>query len=159
MIYGIAEPILRGKMVAPKQRKRYNKQIPLPSNVKKDVMLYIDILYVNGNPFLHAKSKDINYISIERLKDRELSTLIEKVEKVFKMYTSRGFYITDVYADNEFNHDAYATLFLPGRLHICATGEHVPTIERSVRTVKERARLYVKASRITAYQGLCYKGS
>ena len=30
---------------------------------------------------------------------------------------------------------------LPSRLHICTRGEHVPIIERSIRTVKEKARV------------------
>ena len=54
------------------------------------------------------------------------------------MYLTRGFTITDVYGDNEFDVDDYKTIFLPPRLHICAKGEHVPTIERSIRTIKER---------------------
>ena len=53
------------------------------------------------------------------------------------MYRKRGFTITDVYGDNNFNHQAYMDTVLPARLHICAKGEHVPIVERSIRTVKE----------------------
>ena len=57
------------------------------------------------------------------------------------MYRKRGFTITDVYGDNEFNHQAYMDTVLPARLHICAKGEHVPIVERLIRTVKERTRV------------------
>ena len=44
------------------------------------------------------------------------------------------------FADNEFNNEVYQQLVLPATLYICAKGEHVLIIERSIRTVKERVR-------------------
>ena len=55
-------------------------------------------------------------------------------------YTTRGFVVSDVFADNEFDSDKYRLLFLLVNLHFCVQGEHVPVIERSIRTVKERIR-------------------
>ena len=65
-IYGITEPILRGKMVSPLQEKRYSRQVDFPISIETNIMLYVDILYINGNPFLHAKSKEVDYVSIEK---------------------------------------------------------------------------------------------
>ena len=140
-IYGISEPLARGKMISPTQQQRRSKQIPVPDDVEKEVSLYVDIFYVNGNVFLHVKSKNMDYVSIEGLKNREANTMNEKLKKICNMYRKRGFTITDVYGDNKFNHQAYVDTVLPARLHICAKGEHVPIVERSIRTVKERTRV------------------
>ena len=72
--------------------------------------------------------------------DRKVSTIAKRLKLVLKKYNSRGFTVTDVFGDNEFNREKYRSLFLPANLHICTAGEHVPVIERSIRTVKERAR-------------------
>ena len=74
------------------------------------------------------------------LKDRKSETIKKKLEKVCDLYRKRGFIITDAYADNEFDYDIYREVVLPARMHICARDEHVPIIERSVRTLKEKAR-------------------
>ena len=140
-IYGVAEPIARGKMTSPSQRQSKSKQISLPSSINKDVMLYMDIFYVNGNTFLHIKSKDVEYVSIEALKSREMNVVCKKIKKIIEMYKKRGFTITDVYGDNEFNNQMCVDAVLPSRLHICTRGEHVPIVERSIRTIKEKARV------------------
>ena len=57
-----------------------------------------------------------------------------------KVYFSRGFVITDMYADGEFNFDSIKHGILPVALNICAAGEHVPKIERAIRSIKERCR-------------------
>ena len=104
------------------------------------VKLHIDLFYVNGIPFLHTKSKNLNYITIQKIDSRTTSEIKKELKNVIMRYLSRVITITDVFADNEFNQDVYREMLLPATLHICAKGEHVPIIERSVRTVKERAR-------------------
>ena len=52
----------------------------------------------------------------------------------------RGFEIAEMYGDNEFNINKLKTTITPTILHLCASNEHVPIIERSIRTIKERAR-------------------
>ena len=104
------------------------------------VQLYVDIFYLNGIFFLHTKSKPINYITIHKIDKRTSAKISKKLKNVISRYITRGITITDVFADNEFNSEVYQQLVLPASLHICAKGEHVPIIERSIRTVKERAR-------------------
>ena len=134
-------PILRGGMTSSKKKRNYSKQIQLPENVKKEIVIYVDILHVNYNPFLHVKSKEINYTSIEKIKDRKKETISEKLTKICNIYRKRGFIITDAYGDNEFDNEIYREILLPGRLYTCARNEHVPIVERSVRTIKEKARI------------------
>ena len=98
------------------------------------------MLFVNDNPYLHTKSKDLNYVSISRLNSRKVRDIKKKLKRVIIKYLSRGFIITDVFGDNGFQTDTYEDLFAPATLHICSKGEHVPIIECSIRTIKERAR-------------------
>ena len=102
--------------------------------------MYIDILYINGHPYLHTKTKEVNYITISRLKSRKMRDIKRKLKDIIKKYLTRGFILTDIFGDNEFASPSYENLFLPATLHICSKGEHVSIIERSIRIVKERAR-------------------
>mgnify|MGYP003338437290 CR=1 FL=1 len=74
-MYGIVEPILRGKMVSPPQEKRYSHQADLPVSMETNIMLYVDILYINGNPFSPHKSKEVAYLSIEKLNWQKLARM------------------------------------------------------------------------------------
>ena len=142
-IYGKAEPLLRGKMVAPSQQQNNSLQVPLHKLLterQKNIQLFIDIFFVNGIAFVHTKSKPLNFITIRKINNRKKGSILKVLRTITTMYLTRGFTISDVYADNEFDVDEYKTIFLPARLHICAKGEHVPTIERSIRTIKERCR-------------------
>ena len=142
-IYGKAEPLLQGKMVAPTQHRNHSVQVPLLNTLtdqQKRIQLYIDIFFVNGIAFLHTKSKPLNFITIRKLTNRKTKTILKVLGPVITKYLTRGFTITDVYGDNEFDGEDYKTIILPARMHICATGEHVPIIERSIRTIKERCR-------------------
>ena len=142
-IYGTAEPLLCGKMVSPSQRRNKTAQIPLPHNLSTEqsrLRLYIDLIYVNGNVFLHTKAKDINndlnFVAIDYLKSRTKSSLTKALSKVIIMYLTQGFILTDIYADNEFNVTEYKSVFLPTRCHNVASNEHISTIKRSVRCKK-----------------------
>ena len=97
-------------------------------------------LFVNGIPFLHTKSKEVNYITIQKLDKRTTGKISKRLKNVMSRYITRGITNTDIFADNEFNSKVYKQLVLSATLHICAKGEHVPIIEISIRTVKERAR-------------------
>ena len=142
-LYGVAPSLAQGKMVAPSQVANSASQVPLNELSfagSTKIKLYVDIFYVNGLCFLHTKSKDINFITIHHLHNRKHSRLLKLLKHVIAKYITRGFTITDIFADNEFDHDDFHHLALPANLHICAQNEHVPIIERSIRTVKERAR-------------------
>ena len=134
---------IRGKTTAPAMIKNKSQQIMLrdiPELEERMVKLYVDIFYVNGIPFLHIKSKAVNYITIQKLDKRTSAEIPKRLKNVISKYTTRGITITDVFAHNEFNNEVYQQLVLPATLYICAKGKHVPIIERSIRTVKERAR-------------------
>ena len=83
------------------------------------------------------KSKPLDFITICKLANSKKGSILKVLRTVLTMYLTRRFTITDVYGDNEFDTDDYKEIMLPARLHICVKGEHVPTIERSICTIKE----------------------
>ena len=48
--------------------------------------------------------------------------------------------MANIYTDNEFDSDDISLAMRPSTMHICAVNEHVPKIERCIRTIKERCR-------------------
>ena len=73
---------------------------------------------------------------MEVLPNRKISTVCKRLEAIVKLYTSRGFTIKTIMADNEFE-PIRATFPI---LNTTAQDEHVPDIERCIRTVKDRTR-------------------
>ena len=63
---------------------------------------------------------------------------IKHITKITRKYENRGFGIHAFHADNAFK--SIEDELDPATLHTVAKGEHVPTIERSIRTLKERCR-------------------
>ena len=71
---------------------------------------------------------------------KKANTVIIYLKKFLRRLRSRNFQITVVHGDNEFNVDSIKDACVPSKFHICSKNEHIPVIERSIRTVKERAR-------------------
>ena len=71
--------------------------------------------------------------------EKEIITGLRSVKMI---YETRGFVITDIHADNEFNINSVKEAMLPSKMTIYAKNEHVPVVERSIRTIKERCRCH-----------------
>ena len=63
----------------------------------------------------------------------------------------RGFKVTVIHGDNEFNFESIKDACVSSRLHICAKNKHIPVIERSTRIVEERARFTRHSIPYTCY--------
>jgi hypothetical protein len=73
--------------------------------------------------------------------NRKEPTLTACLKNVYKAYLQRGFRITQVNADLEFECcRGFIATDLRAMLNIAVEDEHVPEIERCIRTVKERTR-------------------
>lgn len=144
IIFGTPSPLLKGKMIKPSSIKVKIEKIPLPLPISKyhqRLQLYIDIFYVNKIPFFHTKSGKVKFITSQSLPSKVGSEIEDGLTFVLDLYKKRGFQITDIHGDNEFNITSLKKMLAPiADLHLCAKGEHVPIIERSIRTVKERCR-------------------
>jgi hypothetical protein len=96
--------------------------------------------YVNGYVFLHTKSSKINFLTTEICTSRSQHQIIQVLDRVKQTYEARGFEISAVHGDNEFDIKSVRTFLLPAILHIYGKDEHVGIVERSIRTIKERCR-------------------
>ena len=66
------------------------------------VKLYVYLFYVNGLVFMAAKSDDItNYLAIDNMDNKYATTIIKHLSTIIKKFTSRGFTISDIFADGE----------------------------------------------------------
>ena len=62
------------------------------------------------------------------------------LERVVNKYNGQSFNISDFHSNNEFDKAVLKDFLEPALVHIHGRAKHVPPIERSVRTVKERSR-------------------
>ena len=123
-------------------------QMPLMEHHPNDE-LDIDFLYVQGAPYLLSKTHKIKFQAMQCFnkisnKTKKRTTykrgpkeIIAGIKKVIQLYEIRGFKINTVHGDNEFRKLEHK---VGTHVDICAAREHVPRIERGIRTLKERVR-------------------
>jgi hypothetical protein len=143
LIYGPPTPILQGKMTRQKPQSVKIERIPLPlpiSKHHKNLQLYVDFFFVNGYPFLATKSAKVNFITAQPVTSRSTAQIIKHIDTVINKYEARGFTITAIHGDNEFNINDLKKHVLPTLVHIYGKDEHVGAIERLIRVIKERSR-------------------
>jgi hypothetical protein len=102
------------------------------------VTLCADFFYVQRIPFFHTISRDLGFRTVSFVPNREKPTILSELLSAVHTYTSRGFRVRDVHADNEF--DCVRDDILPIALDVVPADSHVGEVERSIRTMKERLR-------------------
>ena len=117
--------------------------------IHQRVTIAIDIMYVNKIPFFTTISRDLHFGTIECLANRRVSTIVGKLRSVIRLYEHRGFRVTKILADHEF--EPLCTEY--PMLDTCARGEHVPEIERYIRTIKDTTQVCTVCSRTREFQG------
>jgi hypothetical protein len=74
------------------------------------------------------------------LPNRKITSILKGIKKVKDIYAKRGFRVTLGMMDNEFEHLRADFVNLGLELNAVANDEHVPEVERYIRTIKERTR-------------------
>ena len=143
VIYGPDLAYLKGKTTDHPTSSHVPMQVPspLPEEIIKyhsNITLCVDFFYVQRLPFIHAISRKVWYRQAVAIPDRTKATMMSFVNKSVLKYTSRGFEVIDAHADKEFEclHGSLGNI----SLEICGPDEHVPEVERSIRTMKETMR-------------------
>ena len=150
-IYGPDVHALRGKTVRTTPEHVPADQIRhLPLDILQahgTVTICADLFHVDGLLFLATISRNLNFLTVQRLPSGHvLREILPGLDSVNNTYAPHGFTIAAMYADEEFSPLVNALYTLTGiRVNICATNEHVPEIERAIRTIKERNRATVSA--------------
>jgi Reverse transcriptase (RNA-dependent DNA polymerase)/Zinc knuckle len=108
-----------------------------------------DIMHVNGMIFLVTISRHLRFATTELLKNQRNETILRAIKNVINIYKEGSFQVTDLLMDGQFEGLKNELSGLGVRLNITGRQEHVPEIERYIRTLKERIR--------SVYNGLPFK--
>jgi hypothetical protein len=143
IIFGPDIGSLKGKTV----RRSTPAVVPVLNDLPADIMsqyrnvsLTADIFFVNKNMFFITRSHHIQFTTIESIPNREATSLMPAITKVQQIYSGRGFTISLLQADGEFEFLRGPLSALNISLNTAGNDEHVGAIERHIRTVKERTR-------------------
>jgi hypothetical protein len=85
---------------------------------------------------MHIISRKIQHRIVQPVNNRTKATIVKHLDSALKLYSNRGFNVTDVHADNKF--ECIQEHILPKNLNTVAVDGHVGEVERSIRTIKER---------------------
>ena len=102
------------------------------------ITLCIDLFYVAKNGFFCSTSRNINFHTIQPLESESYGKLLSRLQTIIDLFTARGFEVQHVRGDGQF--ECLEDSIRPIHMHIAAPGQHVPEIERTIRTIKEDVR-------------------
>jgi hypothetical protein len=102
----------------------------------RDIVLCADIMYVNQLPFFVTIGRNIKFGTVELLKSRKHPTILQSFKTVSAIYKKRGFRVTMGHTDNEFAPMRGDILDLGMELNVVSNDEHVPKVERYIRTIR-----------------------
>jgi len=142
-IYGKDVPFLKGRTTQRAAAPHVPKftAVPLPPPVlqhHREVTLCADYFYVQKIPFFHTISRDIGFRTAHPVPDRHRDTTLAGLTDAIKLYSLRGFSVTSVHGDHEF--ECVRASLLPIVTDVVSPDCHVGEVERSIRTIKERLR-------------------
>lgn len=99
-----------------------------------------DIMKVNRIPFFVTYNSPVRFGTTEALTNQKANTIMACIRVINKLYQARGFRISIMKMDGEFEPLRGELSFIGITLNTVSRDEHVPEIERRIRTLKERAR-------------------
>ena len=110
-------------------------QVPCPQEILNnypDLKLFTNFLFVNRLPFLITISSKVQFLTVQTGSDRTKKSILKGIDKVLNIYKSRGFNITDIHADNEFDMDNLRDSIRPALLHIYGVEERCRAMCHSI---------------------------
>ena len=142
-IFGPDIGALKGK-TARRQPPRVDiEEVSLPPTIQqhyKEVTLACDIMYVNKIPFLMSVSRHLRFGTSQHIQNQQGTTIFNGIRAIHQVYLQRGFQIRNAFMDGQFEPLRGNLAELGILLNTASNDEHVPEIERQIRTVKERTR-------------------
>ena len=144
-IYGKETAFIKGKTTrrppTPTEKVEVEPVDPLILKNHGKVTIGVDVFYVQGMKFFHSISTKIKYRTTTFIKNRTKNTLLAETQSAIKRYEDRGFTVTNIHGDQEFA--CLRDELRPRKMNIVAQDQHVPEVERDIRTIKEVARCIV----------------
>ena len=143
IIYGPDVGSLQGKTTWTQPSPVDVQYISIPPQIMehyKNVTLSVDVMFVMKIPILTTISRHIKFGTAGRLESMKKEHILRHFKRIISTYVVRGFRVTIILGDNQFECLRTELADLHVLLHICAPDEHVHEIERFNRTIKERVR-------------------
>ena len=138
-VYGPNLGSVKGKTPAKAVKHVVGSTDPVPPDILArhgQISIATDIMYVNKVKFLVSYSRSLRFGIVTQIHSRNDEIVAEALFGMVEMYHARGFEIANIFADFEF--ESLRNRF--PRLNTAGTNDHVPEIERYIRTIKDRAR-------------------
>jgi Reverse transcriptase (RNA-dependent DNA polymerase) len=124
-----------------------NNHIPVEiMNKCENMVICGDIMFVNKIPFFITITRGLNFGTVETLQNRKVDSIINAMKNVKQVYDKRGFKLGTALLDGEFEVIRGKLAEMGMELNCTSRGEHVPEVERYIRTVKERVRCMVNST-------------
>ena len=134
---------LKGKTPRTKPPPIRVQHVEIPPSIMdhyKDVTLSVDIMKVTKIPFLMSISRHIKFGTAGRLDTMKNDHILKHFKLIIGTYAIRGFRVTLMLGDNQFESMRSDIADLHAQLHIVARDDHVHEVERFQRTIQERVR-------------------
>jgi len=105
-----------------------------------DVTIAIDIMAINKIPFVITVSRHIHFGTAKLICNKSKTTIMTLIQQVVRAYHARGFRVRNILGDGGFECIRNSLADMGIMLNVASRNEHVPEVERYIRTVKERVR-------------------
>jgi hypothetical protein len=127
-IYGKDVPFLKGsttqRSAAPHVPTFTAVLLPPPVlEHHRNVTLCADFFYVQQNLFFHTISRNLGFRTATPVPDRHRDTILTTLTDVIKLYSSRGFTVTSIHGDHEF--ECVRASLLPIVVDVVSPDSHV----------------------------------
>ena len=142
-IFGPDIGSLKGKTVRQTPDAVEINRIAMPAGLLeqyKEVVIAADIMYVNKMAFFVTIARNLRFATTEMIKNQKKETIIKAIQNVLNIYKKRDFKISHFLMDGQFETFKNELSGLGISLNTVARQEHVPEVERFIRTLKERIR-------------------
>ena len=116
---------------------------PVPARVLeryRNVMVCVDIMYVNRVAMMISVSRNIKFATIEAIPSNKTAILLNGMKGILQIYRRNGFNIEMALMDGEFGHLRGELASMGVTLNETSRDEHVGDIKRYIWTVKEHIR-------------------
>ena len=144
-VYGPDIATIKGRVTRKQPAHVFNRHlIPLPMHIRtwhRTVTLCVDIFYINGISFFLTTARQLRTITVQSMKSETYRELLRVLQTAIDRYQLRGFEIQHIHCDGQF--ECLQDSFQPINFNIAAPEQHVPKIERTVRTIKDDIRTTV----------------
>ena len=116
--------------------------IQIPEEIKKmheNITLCIDIFFVNNAIFFHGIDTTIKFRGTIPIRSREGPEIYRALDRLLRHYNKAGHTVIEIRCDGEFKHLIEKVADdLDIKMNYTTADEHEPTVENSIKTMKER---------------------